>query len=924
MPDRIVLIDGHALVYRAYHALPPLTSPQGEVVNAVYGFAQMLTKALGDLKPRYLVATFDTSSQTFRREEFQAYKGTRQPAPDDLPAQFGHVYRLLEALQVPIYRLEGYEADDLLGTLASQATAKGLDAIILTGDMDALQLVGPQVRVLTSRRGFSDTVLYDEQQVRERYGLEPRQLADFKALRGDTSDNIPGVPGIGDKTAAKLLAQYERVENLYQHLEQLPEKQSKLLASYAQQVTLAKRLATIVCELDVQLDLEAAELHQVSDAARHILHDLGFRSLVDRLPKVFVPGAGGDGQGDGQLGLFEQAGESPDGAAPAAATGTKVVADEAGARELADSLRQAGGFTLALQATQREPMRADLVGLAVAADQVPPTYLPLDHADGPNLELADQAPSGGLGPLLADEKLPKYAHDAKRQVVLLARQGLTLGGLAFDTMIAAYLLGSTERAFELRDLAWGRLQEQVPPLSELIGTGKSAVTLRQVAVDRAAEYACREADLICRLVPRLARELDECALTSLFREVELPLVPVLADMELAGVAVDVSYLQALSRELFERLQELEAEIYRLVGHPFNVNSTRQLADVLYDELQLPRSKRTSTGQGSTGAEVLETLRNSHPVVELILEHRQLQKLKSTYVDALPLLVNPTTGRVHTSFNQTVAATGRLSSSDPNLQNIPIRTELGRRVRRAFIPGSPDLKLVSADYSQIELRVLAHETQDPRLLEAFREGLDIHAATAAEVMGVPPNEVTPDMRRFAKVVNFGVLYGMSEFGLASRAELPQAEAAGFIQRYFERFGTVKEYQDRIIRGAQQNGYVETLLKRRRYMPDLKSSVYAVRQAAVRAAINHPIQGAASDIMKLAMIRVHDYLKQSGLRTRMILQVHDELVFEAPESEVASFADELRRIMMGAMELRVPLDVELKVGSNWEEMAPLVHA
>jgi DNA polymerase-1 len=401
-------------------------------------------------------------------------------------------------------------------------------------------------------------------------------------------------------------------------------------------------------------------------------------------------------------------------------------------------------------------------------------------------------------------------------------------------------------------------------------------------------------------------------------------VPVLADLELAGVAVDVPYLQALSRELFERLQQLEQEIYQQVGHPFNIQSTKQLSDVLYEELQLPRSRRTSTGQGSTGADVLELLRSAHPVVELILEHRQLQKLKSTYVDALPLLVNPATGRVHTSFNQTVAATGRLSSSDPNLQNIPIRTELGRRVRRAFIPGSAGCKLLSADYSQIELRVLAHETQDPKLLDAFWQGLDIHAATAAEVMGVAPEEVTPDMRRFAKVVNFGVLYGMSEFGLASRSELPQAEAAGFIQRYFERFGTVKEYQDRIIRIARQTGYVETLLKRRRYVPDLKSSVHAVRQAAIRAAINHPIQGAASDIMKLAMIAVHQHLESSGLKTRMILQVHDELVFETPEEEIASFAEDLRRIMMGAMELRVPLTVELKVGPNWEEMGPLEHA
>ena len=937
MPDRIVLIDGHALVYRAYHALPPLTSPRGEVVNAVYGFISMLVKACGELKPKYLIATFDTSSQTFRRGEFEAYKGTRLPAPDDLPAQFGHVYRLLGAMKVPVYRLEGFEADDLLGTLACRAAEQGLEVIILTGDMDALQLVEPRVRVLTSRRGFSETVLYDEELVRERYGLEPRQLADFKALRGDVSDNIPGVPGIGDKTASKLLAKYGSVEQLYAHLDELPEKQRALVEPYAQQVTLSKRLATIVCDLDVPLDLSAAQLADFdSGAVRTQLHELGFRSLVDRLPNALAAGK----SGDGQLALFGQdsaATADPPDERSSLDQANPVIVTAAAADELARSLRQAGGFAVAAEGSVRNPMRAELVGLAVAADRVTPAYLPLGHAEGPNLEpgegQAEQTralPGAGrfaapaLAAMLGDVALHKYAHDAKTQMVLLARQGLDLHGLEFDTMIAAYLLASSQRALELRDLAWSRFQEEVPPLASLVGTGRNALTLREVVVGKAAEYARREAELVCRLVPVLAKELADCGQEKLFREVELPLVPVLAAMELVGVAIDVPYLNELSRELYGRLQELEAAIYREVGHEFNVNSTKQLADVLYEELKLPRSKRTATGQGSTGADVLEALRTAHPVVELILEHRQLQKLKSTYVDALPLLVNPETGRVHTSFNQTIAATGRLSSSEPNLQNIPIRTELGRRVRRAFVPGAPGCRLLSADYSQIELRVLAHETQDPRLLEAFREGQDIHAATAAEVMGVPPEQVTPDMRRLAKVVNFGVLYGMSEFGLASRTELAAAEAAGFIQRYFERFGTVKEYQDRITREALRKGYVETLLKRRRYVPDLKSSVYAVRQAAIRAAINHPIQGAASDIMKIAMVRVHELIRDRKLETRMILQVHDELVFEAPEAEIASFKVDLRQIMMGAMELSVPLEVELKVGPNWDEMTRLDHA
>jgi DNA polymerase-1 len=935
MPDRIVLIDGHALVYRAYHALPPLTNSRGEIVNAVYGFISMLLKVLGDLKPKYLAAAFDTSAKTFRRDEFEAYKATRPPAPEGMPRQFEYVYQLLEALRVPVHRLEGYEADDLLGALSCQAADLGLDVVILTGDMDALQLIGPKVRVLTSRRGFSDTVLYDEAAVRERYGLAPKQLVDFKALRGDVSDNIPGVSGIGDKTASKLLATYGSVEQLFAHVDELPEKQRALLEPRAEQVMRSKRLVTLVCDLPVNLDLSAAELRDFdSSAASALLRDLEFRSLVDRLSEVLGDGnarsstaadapAVVTGRGRGQLTLFGDASSRAQASsAPTEAVETlavRVVTEAEAARELEQSLGQVGSLTLAAQGSIRDPMRADVVGVAVTAEGVRPSYLPLGHAEGSNLE--SLAP---LESLLQDPSVPKHAHNAKRQMVLLERQGIELRGLQFDTMIAAYLLESGQRALELRDLAWAKLQEQVPSLASLIGTGKNATTLREVAVDKAAEYAGREADLVGRLVPLLERELAECGQESLFREVELPLVPVLAAMELAGVAVDVPYLHELSRELYKRLTELEAAIFREVGHEFNVNSTRQLAEVLYDELRLPRSKKTSTGQGSTGAEVLEVLRTAHPSVELILEHRQLQKLKSTYVDALPLLVHPDTGRVHTYFNQTVAATGRLSSSEPNLQNIPIRTELGRRVRRAFIPGRPGCKLISADYSQIELRILAHETQDPRLLEAFREGQDIHAATAAEVMGVEPDQVTPNMRRFAKIVNFGVLYGMSEFGLASRTELPSAEAASFIQRYFERFGTVKEYQDRIVSEARRTGYAETLLKRRRYLPELRSAVYAVRQAATRMAINHPIQGAAADVMKIAMIRLHDFIRQRKLKTRMILQVHDELVFEAPEAEIATFKDDLRRIIMGAMELSLPLEVDLKVGPNWDDMTPLPHA
>jgi DNA polymerase I len=934
MSERLVLIDGHALVYRAFHALPTLTSPKGELVNAVFGFVQMLLKACTDLRPDYLVATFDTSSRTFRRAEFAEYKATRAPTPEGLPHQVDLVQRLLDSLRVPIYRLEGYEADDLLGTLSCQAAQQGLDTIILTGDTDALQLVGPCVRVLTSRRGFTDTVLYGEEEVQQRYGLVPRQLTDLRGLRGDSSDNIPGVPGIGDKTAAKLLDRFGTVEQLYQHLEELPARQRDQLAPYAEQVARSKRLATIVCDLDVQLDLARARMNGLDlGGGVEVLRTLGFSSLVDRLPKVLAAATAAPvSAAGGQLGLFDggaaataTAAASVDAVASAVAEVAlpAVVSEPADVDGLAAALQEAGSLTLAVQGSIRDAMRADLCGLALGGPGVATSYVPLDHSQGPRYAPPPDAPLGPLGALLASD-LPKLAHNAKSQSVLLARQGVELRGVEFDTMLAAYLLEPGARTFELRDVAWSKLQEEVPPLADLIGTGKSALTLGEVEVDRCAVHAVREADLVARLTPILRRELAEASLDKLYAELELPLVPVLAAMELAGVSIDVPYLQELSRELHIRLQEIEGEAFAAVGHQFNLNSPKQLSEVLFDELGLPRARKTSTGQGSTGADVLESLRAAHPVVELILEHRQLHKLKTTYVDALPLLVNPRTGRVHTSFNQTIAATGRLSSSEPNLKNIPVRTELGRRVRHAFVPGQAGCRLLSADYSQIELRVLAHETGDPRLLEAFLEGQDIHAATAAEVMGVQPSEVTPDMRRFAKVVNFGVLYGMSEFGLASRADLPAAEAASFISRYFERFGTVKAYQDWIIREAERKGYVETLLGRRRYMPELKSRIHNVRQGAIRAAVNHPIQGAASDIMKIAMIRVHDFIRERGLKTRLILQVHDELVFETPEDELMSFKDDLRRIMMGAMELKVPLDVELKAGPNWDSLVPLDHA
>ena len=915
MTDTVVLIDGHALVYRAFHALPDFTSSKGELVNAVYGFTTMLFKACRELRPRYVIATFDTSAQTFRRASYEAYKGTRGPSPDGIRHQFRYVYDLLDAMSVPVFKLDGYEADDLLGALSKQAEARDLDVVILTGDNDALQLVSPRVRVLTSRRGISDTIMYDEAAVRERFGIEPRQIPDFKALRGDSSDNIPGVPGIGDKTASKLIAAHGSVEAIYEHIDALPAKQRALLEPLQDQVTMAKELATIVRDLPVTLDLEQAELRDFErQRVVALFHELGFRSLLDDIQKSMAP-VGSDHQ-DGQLDLFGQAQTESAGSEGGGEGG--VIRDAEELEALVERARAAPALALNVQTTGTAPMRADVVGLGIALSAQDTVYIPVGHAEGDQLDW--ESVRAWLAPILEDESIPKWAHNAKFHAVVLARHGITLRGLDFDTMIAAYLLESSQRALALRDLAWSKLQLELPAGSTLLGTGRSATTMDRLSIEQVGEYARKEGNAVCRLVPILTEELRESGLEELFREIELPLVPVLARMERNGLAVDVVYLHALSKELADRLGEIETQVYAHVGHEFKIGSPQQLGQVLYSELKLPQSRRTRTGQASTGAEILEELRGAHPVVELVLEHRQLQKLKSTYIDALPLLVNPDTGRVHTSFNQTVAATGRLSSSDPNLQNIPIRTDLGRRVRRALVTRAEGNCLLSADYSQIELRILAHVTNDPTLVAAFAADRDIHAVTAAEVMKVPIEQVTPDQRRFAKVVNFGVLYGMSEFGLSWRSGLPPEQADAFIRRYFEEFGTVKAYQDAILREAERRGYVTTLLGRRRYIPELNSRIYNVRQAAQRQAINHPIQGTASDIVKTAMIRVQRLLDERGLGALMVLQVHDELLFELPRDEIDVLAPDLCRIMESATELSVPLRVDLKVGDNWEEMKP----
>ncbi|MSQ37192.1 MAG: DNA polymerase I [Chloroflexi bacterium] len=915
VPDRLVLVDSHSLIYRGYFAIPPLTTTKGEIVNAVFGFASILLKAMQDSEPQLLVACFDLPVPTFRHERDKTYKATRKPMPDDLRPQFERCKEFLEAFGVPMHAVPGFEADDVIGTLARQAEGLGLEVFILSGDLDTLQLVTPRVKVMTTRQGFQNTVIYDEAQIMGRYGLRPAQMIEFKALKGDATDNIAGVPGVGDKTAARLIAEHGDLEGVYADLSRFTPKLRENLAACAEQVLRSRELARIVTDVPVQLDPERARRGAYDRAAVvEMFNELEFRSLIPRLPPAdggpFVaggdsaPGAApsrprpalADHEG-GQLSLGILPEQPPAAAAPAVEVALLAEAD---AGRVAERLRARGTF--AVFADVIEARHPRLVGLGLAGDEA--YYLPL---------------AGGLpGPivaLLADPAVHKAVHDAKTARRALRRAGADLLGLAMDTMVASYLVASERRQHLLEELARERLSLAVP----VFPAPDRKDPKRQPSLDERLARAGAAAVATERLATVLGQDLERLGLTVLYRTIELPLVEVLIDLEEAGVAVDVRYLAALAQEFAADVARIEAAAHDSVGHAFAINSPKQLGELLFDELRLPRGRRTKTGW-STDAAVLDELGEAHPVVALVLEYREVEKLRSTYAEGLGALVDPETGRVHTTFEQTVAATGRLSSRAPNLQNIPIRTALGRRIRRSFVAPAGRL-LVAADYSQIELRVLAHVSQDLALIEAFRAGVDVHRRTAAAGFGVTEEEVTKEQRDVAKMLNFGIAYGMSDFGLAQRMGMGRREASAFIEEYFKRYAQVRRYAVETKQFCLEQGYVRTLLGRRRYLPDLASANQAVRGAAERMAINMPIQGTAADIMKIAMVRVHERLRAAHLDARVVLQVHDELVTEVAAGDAAALAVLVRTEMAGAYALDVPLVVDVRAGQSWSELEPL---
>ncbi len=917
--ERLLLVDGHSLVYRAFFALPALTDREGHVVNAAYGFTSMLLLALQEDHPDYVLASFDVGGRTFRHEEMKEYKATRRPTPPELSPQFPLTRDIVRAFGIPIYEVQGVEADDVIGTLATQARERGLHSTIVTGDLDALQLVNEDTFVLTSKRGVSETILYTPDRVRERYGLEPRQTVDLKGLIGDTSDNIPGIRGIGEKTAIKLIQEFGSVENLVANADRVaPPKVKKLIQEFGEQALLSKRMATIVRDVDIRLDLDRGSAKDYRpDAARTMLADLGFRSLAQRVPStwkeesamsappIFAP-------------LGPQASREPAQSTLALETPSSgavtIVRTDAELDSLIARMARAEKLGFQVVTVDDVPRRGRIAALVVGFDQQHVSYIPLVHEQERCLDLKEVL--NRIGPVLRNPRPSKIGFNQKADYLALAAHGIELRGMEWDLLVAAYLLNSGVRSPSLEALASDVLHRTIDGREALFGSGKTAMTCDQVEIARAASFFGERMRVTLELQPLLQAQLDRLQNAALFRELEMPLVPVLAEVEIAGVAVDLPYLQQVSRELYDQLQTLYQEIEDVAHGPINVNSPQQLARFLFEDLNLPGGRKTKSGY-STDATVLEGLRDLHPVVPKILEYRQLSKLKGTYVDALPLLVDARTHRVHTSFNQTVAATGRLSSSDPNLQNIPIRTEVGQKVRRAFIPRAGDA-LLSADYSQIELRVLAHMTDDPVLVDAFARGEDIHARTAAEVFAIPQEQVTANQRRLAKVVNFGLFYGLSDFGLARDTGMAREEAQAFIDAYFRAYNRVREFLEGIKMQAREQGYVETLLHRRRYIQDIRSPNRALRLAAERIAINMPVQGSAADIMKLAMIKLQRYLREQELQSRMILTVHDELVFEVPPAERDRLIDVVPDLMATAYPLKVPVQVDLKIGPNWQDM------
>ena len=914
----LIIMDGHALVHRAWHAIqqPLNVSSTGEEVRGVYGFLNSFIRSLQDWEPTHCAIAFDLPVPTFRHIRFKEYKAHRPPTPPELKSQFVRVRQLVEAFEIPVFECEGYEADDIIGTLCRQAEEQQIETVILTGDTDTLQLVSPWVRASLSS-SVQKVSVYDVAGVRARYeGLGPEAVADIKALQGDTSDNIPGVPGVGAKTAVNLVKQFGDIEEIIAHVDEVkPPRAQKNIRDGIDQLRESKVLTTIVRDVPVTLDLEKARFWKY-DRSKVIdfVRELEFFSVVPRIPDP----SGDPPEGEQQLMAMES--NAPD-------VDYQIVDTDETLASLVADLDSTSGFSFDTETTSVDAMAADLVGISFSNAPHKGWYIPVGHNEGKQLPKEEVLEV--LRPLFESTNIPKVAHNANYDMTVLANHGVEVKNVTFDTMIAAALVG--RKSIGLKQLALNELGIEMTEISDLIGTGRKQITMAEVPIEKAAPYAAADADITEQLRPIFEKELEEKNSTGSMQQVELPLIPVLVRMQLSGVTIDADLLNQMSQELGDELTRIQSEMYEIVGHQFNLNSPQQLSDVLFNELRLPPTKKRQKGF-ATDASSLANLKSmldagkgedvdpkAYQVLDHILEYRQSSKIKSTYTDALPTLVNPKTGRIHTSYNQTGSATGRVSSNDPNIQNIPVRTELGNRVRKGFVARNwPEWTLFGADYSQIELRILAHISRDPGLLQAFHEGQDIHAATASLVYGVGLAEVVPEMRRIAKIMNFGVVYGISPYGISQQTGLTANEGKAFIDTYLGKYPGISDYISDIKAKAKRQGYVETLMGRKRYLPEITSSNFVVRGGAERVAINTPIQGTAADVIKLAMVMLQDRMDEMELRSLMIIQVHDELIFEVPDEELEDMQAIVLDIMPRAMELAVPLEVDLKSGRNWGDM------
>ena len=915
----LVLVDGSSYLYRAYHAMPPLTTRSGQATGAIKGVVNMLKSLLKQVGPTHVVVVFDAPGKTFRDDIYPDYKAHRPPMPDDMRTQIAPLHATVRALGLPLLCTPGVEADDVIGTLALTAARAGWPVLVSTGDKDLAQLVNPDITLVNTMTN----VVLDEAGVMAKFGVRPDQIIDYLMLIGDSSDGIPGVPSVGPKTAVKWLAEHDTLDAIVAHADGIKGKVGEKLRDFIPQFAMTRELVTIKCDVDIAESLDDFAL-KPSDEAQllALFDDLEFRSWANELrADGHVPNSRGASEwavtpARPPVALVAESDARFPAAPSSAITLTHVVDTPAQLSDLIAKLTAAQRFAIDTETTSLNYIEAQLVGLSVAITPGEAWYVPVGHeASVAPQQLPKDDVLAAFRPLLESEQIAKVLQHAKYDMHIFANEGIELNGVSCDTMLASYVLDATATRHNLEDLGEYYLGRKGISFSDIAGKGAKAVTFERIAIAQAAPYAGEDADYTLQLANLLEAELAKTpVLLSLLRELELPVQRVLQRMEYHGTLIDADVLRLQTLSLTSRLHWLESQVYELAGETFNLSSPKQLGVILFEKLGIAGGKKTATGQYSTAEDVLEQL--DHPLPKLLLEHRSLSKLRSTYTEKLPQMVQSKTGRVHTSYHQAVAATGRLSSSDPNLQNIPIRTEEGRRIRQAFV-APPGCVIMAADYSQIELRIMADLSHDEGLLKAFREGLDVHKATAAEVLGIAPDAVTSDQRRAAKAVNFGLIYGMSAFGLAKQLDISRSEAAEYIATYFTRYPGVQDYMERTRAQAHEQGYVETLFGRRLMLRDINSPKPMLRQAAERAAINAPMQGTAADIIKRAMLRVQAAIDREGLQAVMVMQVHDELVLEVPESEVARLRALLKAEMAAAAELAVPLDVEVGIGKNWDE-------